>query len=337
MATGKVGIREVAERAGVSIATVSYVLNKPGRISDATTALVTSVMDEMGFVRNELARQLRTGGTRMLGMIVLNVANPFFSELAHAMEAAAEDKGYTVLLGSSDQLRQREDRYVDLFEEQRVKGTIIAPLDGVTDRMRRLRDRGMPLVLLGDHNVGRDFCSVALDGQAAGYVATKHLIEQGRIHIAFLGGPLAQVEDRWVGAMQACAEASGVRISHIDTANQTVADGRAVGAIIEAMPEEARPDAVFAANDLLALGLLQSLVLIPGLAVPRDIAIIGCDDIEYAQSATIPLSTVRQPVERIGAEAIRLLLAEAEPDDEHIHEAVRLSPELVVRESTSPR
>lgn len=328
-----VGIREVADAARVSIGTVSNVLNQPDRVSAATLAKVQSVIDDLGFVRNDLARQLKMGGGTTLGMIVLNVANPFFADLAHACEDAAEHLGHTVVLGSSDQRGARERRYLDLFEEQRVHGMLVAPLDGITQRMRQLRDRGMPLVLFDIH-IDSDFCSVTLDGRTGGELVTRHLIESGRRHVAFLGGPLRQVEDRWLGAQRVCAEHSGVRLTHIDTLDQTIAEGRAAGAIIEAMPANLRPDAVFAANDLLAIGLLQALVMSKQIRVPQDIAIVGYDDIDYAESAVIPLSTVRQSTELLAENAVRLVLDEAN-NPKHKHEQCRLSPELIIRESSA--
>lgn len=330
-----VGIREVAEAARVSVGTVSNVLNKPDQVSPATLARVQAVIDDLGFVRNDLARQLKMGAGTTLGMIVLNVANPFFADLAHACEAAAESVGQTVVLGSSDQLEAREDRYLDLFEEQRVRGMLVAPLDGITRRMRRLRSRGMPLVLFDIHS-DREFCSVTLDGRAGGELVARHLIESGRRHIAFLGGPLHQVEDRWLGAQRVCAEHDGVRLTHVDTLDQTIADGRAAGAVIEAMPASERPDAVFAANDLLALGLLQAMVLSEEIRVPQDIAIVGYDDIDYAESAVVPLSTVRQATDQLAEHAVRLVLDEAHNTD-HVHEQLKLAPELIVRESSAPR
>ncbi|GAA2085897.1 LacI family DNA-binding transcriptional regulator [Pseudolysinimonas kribbensis] len=331
---GSVGIRDVAARAGVSIGTVSNVLNKPDLVSEETLIKVQRVIDELGFVRNDLARQLKMGGGTTFGMIVLNVANPFFAELAHASETAAEQLGCTVVLGSSDQLPRREERYIDLFEEQRVRGMLIAPLDGPTARIRRLRERGTPLVLFSNHRDTGDFCTVAMDGDAGGYLAVSHLVEQGRRHIAFLGGPLHQVQDRWTGAMRACAETSGVKLSHIDTADQTIADGRAAGERLAGLSED-RPDAVFAANDLLALGLMQSLVR-AGVRLPHDIAIVGYDDIDYAASAIVPLSTIRQPKRDLAREAVRLVLDEATDKAGHRHEHLQLPPELVVRESSQP-
>lgn len=335
MSTTHIGIRDVARRAGVSMATVSNVLNNPGRVSATTMTRVLEVMREVGFVPNQLARQLRTGDNTTIGMIVLNVANPFFANLAHACEAVAELKGFTVVLGSSDQLDEREERYLDLFEQQRVRGMIVAPLTGLTEGMRRLQRRGMPLVLFDVGSDDPSFCSVALDGREGGYLAARHLIETGRTHIAFLGGPLRQVEDRWYGAMRACAEVSGVKLSRIDTAETAFADGHAVGPRLEAMPSDERPDAIMAANDSLALGLLQSLALSPIISVPHDVAVMGYDDIEYAAAAMVPLSTVRQPIDQLAAESLRLVLAESGPD--HQHESVKLTPELVIRKSTPVR
>jgi LacI family transcriptional regulator len=332
--TGRVGIREVARHAGVSIGTVSNVLNKPESVSARNLQRVTEVMNELGFVRNDLARQLKMGGGTTLGMIVLNVANPFFAALAHACEAEAEKEGYTIVVGSSDQLADREDRYAELFEQQRVTGMIIAPLDGPTARIEQLRRRGMPVVLFDFHSDTSPFCSLALDGRRGGYLAARHLVETGRKHIAFLGGPLRQVEDRWIGAMAACSETSGVRLSHIDTPDQTVSDGRAAGAALREMDTRDRPDAIFAANDLLGLGLMQSVVLDKHLRIPEDLAIVGYDDIDYAASAMVPMSSVRQPVEMLARESIRLVLGEKNADAEHVHEHLLLEPELIMRESS---
>lgn len=331
-----VGIREVAAHAGVSVGTVSNVLNKPDIVSAGTLERVLQVMDELGFVRNDLARQLKMGGGTTLGMIVLNVANPFFGDLAHACEAAAEELGHTLILGSSDQLVGREDRYIDLFEQQRVRGMLIAPMAGPTSRIDRLALRGMPVVLFDVNASLGDYCSVALDGSAGGYLAAMHLIETGRRRIAFVGGPRQQIEDRWRGVQRAVDEMGGVSLEYVDTADQTILEGRRIGEQISARPVSDRPDAVFGANDLLALGVMQALVLAPRIDVPRDIAIVGYDDIDYAASAIVPLTSVRQPIEVLAHEAVRLVLAAAaEQDDGHEHEHLLLSPTLIVRDSSA--
>lgn len=332
---GPVGIREVAKRANVSIGTVSHVLNKPEIVARQTIERVHAAMDELGFVRNDLARSLRLGSSTTVGMMVLDVANPFFADLAHACESAAEELGYTVIVGSSDGLREREDHYLDLFAEQRVGGLLIAPVAGATDRMRRLHERGVRMVLF-DAFADDEFCTVSMDGVAGGELALAHLITTGRRRITFLDGPSYLFEDRWMGARKAVAENPGVDISRIDAADSTVAAGAAAGRQIADMPPHERPDAVFAGTDQLAIGLAQALVLDDRVDAPAEIAIVGYDGIEYASTAIIPLTTVRQPIEAIASEAMRLLSAE-DPGSGHRHERVRLSPRLVVRDSTPVR
>lgn len=331
-----VGLREVATAAGVSIATVSNVLNKPELVAEATRVRVHRVMDEIGFVRNGLARQLRVGASTTLGMTVIDVANPFFADLTHACQTAAAKHGYSVVLGSSNQQVEMQDGYLDLFEEQRVGGILIAPVDGVSERMWRLRARKVPVVLLGIH-ADRNFCSVGLDGRIGGELAVRHLIERGRRRIAFLGGPLHQVEDRWIGAQRACAEHAGVSLMHLDTPDQSTVHGRRVAELIERMPAEERPDGVFAATDTLALGLMQALVPSPALSVPDDIAVVGYDDLEYAASASVPLTSIRQPTDLLADEAVRLVMHEASAGAEHVHEQIRANPMLVERDSTGRR
>jgi LacI family transcriptional regulator len=216
-----------------------------------------------------------------------------------------------------------------------VRGMLIAPLDGPSERIERLARRGRPLVLFEVRSTDDAFCGVALDGSAGGRVATGHLISTGRRRIAFLGGPLHQVEDRWRGAQIAVAEAPGVALLHIETADQTIIEGRRAGEAIVAMPASERPDAIFAANDLLALGAMQAIVLSDDIAIPRDIAIVGYDDIDYASSAIVPLSSVRQPLEMLAREAVRLLLDEAEHGADHVHEHLLLPPRLIVRRSSA--
>lgn len=331
-----VGIKEVAERAGVSLGTVSNVLNKPHLVAATTSERVLAAMAELGFVRNDLARVLRTGGSKTLGMLVLSVANPFFADLAHACEAAAEAEGFTVILGSSDQRADREARYLELFDEQRVGGMLVAPLSGATEQMRRLHRRGVRMVLFDNNADSDDFCTVALDGFKSGSLSVDHLIAAGRRRIAFAAGRTYLLEDRWLGAQVTAQRHPEVRLERVDTADQTVAAGRDLGARIAGLPAAERPDAVVAGNDQTAIGLVQALLASGTVRVPDDVAVIGCDDIDYAASAAVPLTTIRQPVQAIAQEAIRLALEESGGTD-HVHRRVTLAPELVVRQSTVVR
>jgi LacI family transcriptional regulator len=332
-------IRDVAERAGVALGTVSNVLNRPERVAEATRLRVLDAIAELGFVRNDAARQLRAGKSRTLGLVVLDVRNPFFTDLGRGAEERAAEAGLSVLLGNSDNLAERESTYLDLFEEQRVQGLLISPIGDVFGRLGRLRQRGTPTVLVDRRAEGRPFSSVSVDDVAGGYLAVSHLIEQGCTRIAYVGGPLniQQVADRLQGANQAVAEQSGVQLEVLSWPGLTVQTGRKIGAAIVERPPESRPDGVFAANDLVAVGLLQSFTLLDGVTVPDDIALIGYDDIDFASATVVPLSSIRQPSTLIGRTAVDLLTREVAANDageEFEHEQVVFQPELVVRESS---
>jgi len=328
-----VSIREVARLAGVSVGTVSNVLNRPDAVSDATVDRVRAAIDELGYVRNDAARQLRAGRSSTVGLVVLDAGNPFFTDIARGAEDAAARRDISVLLGNSDERPEREDAYLSLFEEQRVRGVLLSPVSENLATAQRLRDHGTPVVLVDRTAPGSDFSSVAVDDVRGGYIAAHHLLEQGRRRIAFVGGgSLRQVEDRFAGATRAVAEVPGATIERIPTDQLTVIAGREAGSALTARAD--RPDAVFAANDLLAVGVMQALVMIADLRIPDDIALIGYDDIDFAASTVVPLSSIRQPARLIGSRALDMLEALID-DPGRAPETVEFEPELVVRASTA--
>ena len=330
----RVGIRELAAHLGVSTGSVSKALNRPEQVSEKMRERVLTAADELGFVRNDVARQLKTGSSTTIGMVVLDIANPFFARLASACQRYAEAEGCSLVLASSEQDTEREDRFVSLFEGQRVRGILAVPIGEASATMRGVAARGMPVVLLKDVRSGGDrFCSVALDGELAGQLGVDHLKKIGRTRIAFVGGPRSQISGRLQSAA-AASEANGIAFEFIETQDQTINAGSEIGDLIRARPRHQRPDAVFAANDLIAMGVLQSLQADAKIRIPQDIAILGVDDIEYAASANIPLTTIRQPLEDIAREAVRLLLEHVVRDEHHWHRRLLLQPELVVRAST---
>jgi LacI family transcriptional regulator len=326
----------VAVLAGVSVGTVSNVMNRRDKVSTATATRVEAAIEQLGFVRNDAARQLRAGRSRSIGLIVLDVRNPFFTDLARGAEDRAAEDGYAILLGNSDETSGREDAYLDLFEQQRVHGVLITPIGDTAARLSRLRARGTPTVLVDRQTEDRTFSSVAVDDVAGGRLAVDHLVTIGRRRIAFVGGPssIRQVADRLEGARLAVAAHAGVTLEVIETESLSVLEGRAAGERIRQRPALERPDAVFAANDLLAMGVLQALNMGGDVHVPGDIALIGYDDIAFASAAVVPLSSIRQPSALIGYTAVDLLLREAAGGDSFEHEQIVFQPELVVREST---
>jgi LacI family transcriptional regulator len=333
-----VSVVDVAALAGVSLGTVSNVLNRPERVAPATRDRVMAAIRELGFVRNEAARQLRAGHSRTIGLVVLDVGNPFFTDIARGVEATASKSGLSVVLCNSNDDTARELHHLGHLQEQRAFGILITPIGTKNPAIDAVRRRGTPVVLV-DRGSSRRECSVSVNDRVGGELAVGHLIENGHRRIGFVGGPLAikQVSERLEGA-RAAMRAAGLRsdaLVVIETPRLDVAAGRATGERIAALPARRRPTAVFCANDLLALGLLQDSTR-RKLAVPGTIAIVGYDDIEFAAAAAVPLTSVRQPREQLGRAAMDLLLEEATDPDGHQHRQVVFEPELVMRESTAP-
>lgn len=332
-----VSIREVAQRAGVSVGTVSNVLNRPEEVSADSVQRVSSAIEELGYVRNDAARKLRAGISTTVGFVVLDGQNPFYNDVVRGAEDEATRHGIAILYGNTDEDPSREKVYLDLFREQQVRGLLIAPYGDVMTQLRRFRSSGIATVLVDRFSADSGFSSVSVDSVAGGRLAVEHLIDSGRRRIAFVGGPfeMRQVTDRLAGARAAAENASTrIDLEVIPTAAMTVEEGAAAGTRILARPRREWPDALFASNDLLALGLLQSLVSGGRMLVPGEIAIIGFDDIPFAAAAAVPLSSIRQPSRMIGRTALRIVLEEA-ADPDSIPRQTVFPPELVIRRSTT--
>ena len=314
-------IQDVAAKAGVALGTVSNVLNNPDRVSARTLAKVQAASSDLGFVRNDAARQLRAGISRSIGLIVPDVRNPFFTDIARGAEDAAKKQNLSVLLAISDDEIQREQSMLAVFEEQRVRGVLVSPTGEDLNYLKQSQARGTRIVLVDRKS--KDFSSVSVDDVAGGYIAANHLIECGRKKIAFVGGPLNlhQIADRLAGAKKAVAEQSGVTLDVIETATLSVQSGRAIGAELNTY------DGVFAANDLVAIGIMQACVVDGNISIPHDLSLVGYDDIDFASAAIVPLTSVRQPSADIGTAAIELLASDKKKN-------IEFQPELIVRSST---
>ena len=340
MADTPVSIREVAALAGVSVGTVSNVLNRPEVVAEPTRTRVQAAIKQLGFIRNESARQLRAGRSRTIGLVVLDVANPFFTDVARGVEDEASEAGLAVILCNSDDQKAKESRYLEVLEEHRVQGILITPVAGADARLARVQRRGTPVVLVDSRSPSRGQCSVSVDDVLGGDLAVSHLLEAGHERIAFVGGPLStrQVSDRRDGAVRALERAGRASgdLQVLETPALNVSAGQKAAAILADLPAEIRPTAVFCANDLLALGVLQEMTS-RRIRVPDGIAIVGYDDVDFAAAAAVPLSSVRQPRHQLGRAAAQLLVEEALGDGTHRHRQVVFEPDLVVRASSQGR
>ena len=335
-ANARPSIQDVARLAGVSLGTVSNVLNNPDMVRPLTAEKVQRAIEQLGFVRNDAARQLKAGKSLTLGMVVYDTGNPFFAEITRAAENAAAERHYNVLLGNSDHKLERERNYLQLFDQQRVAGVLVSPTSDIYEQVEELRAHGTQTVVLDRKADAARCCSVSVDDFAGGRIAVDHLLSIGRRRIGFVGNlAMQQVADRLSGAMAAIKDfGPEAQLIMLESDDMSVISGRQVGDKIREAAAIDRPDAIFASNDLLALGLVQAFVLNGNISVPKDIAIIGYDDIAWAEAAVVPLTSIRQPSRLIGETAIDLVLDEINGGAEHKHQQVTFQPELVVRGST---
>jgi LacI family transcriptional regulator len=319
-------VKDVAAAAGVSVGTVSNVLNRPESVAAKTRAKVEQAMEELNFHRNASARQLRAGVSRTVGAIVMDVGNPYYTELARGIEDRLAVDDHTLILCSSDDDPRREARFLRLLAEQGVRGVLVTPMSTTKDRLSVLRGLGIPSVLMDSSS--RDHACVGVDHVSGGRQAVAHLLAQGHRRILFLAGPeeLQQTRHRLKGAVDAIQSARldpSEVLKVVTLPSLTANDGQQ--GLIKALESGWGPTAVFCMNDIVALGAMRELRR-SGLAVPSDMAVVGYDDLYLAAELMTPLTSVRQPMRQLGWAAADLLLT----DTPH----VLFEPELIVRASS---
>lgn len=329
-------IRDVAERAGVSAGTVSNVLNRPSYVKAETRERVLVAIQELGFRPRARAQRFRDGRRRTLGIVLANLQNPFFVDVALGAEDFARQLRVGVVICNSAYDLEREVQNLDLLVQQRVQGIIISPVDETNDRLDLLKDRGVPMVFVDRVGEDRECWSVVVDDFRGGQVAAEHLIDRGHHRMAFAGHPNTSPKTaaRLEGVRRVLTRRGDRHLEVIHTDSWTVAAGREVGSAIAERSPADRPTAVICANDMVALGLLQAL-LTRGISVPGDIALIGYDDLEWAEISAPPLTTVSQPRTLLGRTAVEMMMelfggSATLPRANH----VVLEPEIVIRGTT---
>ena len=330
------GIKDVAQLAGVSVGTVSHVLNHPELVSPETAERVRAAMEELGYVRNEPARQLALRGrSDLIAMVVPAITDPFFLDVIHGAQQAALVAGAEVMVASSEHDLEREHRQLESLEQRRVRGVLLSPaIDASLEGVRALQQRGTPLALIGPAFGRRGFCSVSIDERAGGRAVGEHLAAAGHRRVAFAGAPLDahHVRERHAGLAGALPDGA---VAVVDAAGWHPGSGLpGVGALLD-LPANRRPTAVFCVNDLVALEVLGECAA-RGLDVPGQVAVVGYDDMPFTRSAAVSLTTVAQPQAEMGRRAVELLLREDGAGPSHRHRSVLLQPQLVVRGSSSP-
>jgi LacI family transcriptional regulator len=303
---------DVARLAGTSPAVVSYVVNGgPRPVAAETRQRVLAAIEQLGYRPNGIARSLRGNRSNVIGLLVPDNSNPFFAELARAIEVSAYDEGYTVLLANAVGDDARELRYARTMVEQRVDGLVLSSAGHSAEVVRELTDARVPLVLVDRQIPGIGAAVLAVDNEGGGYAATRHLVEvHGHTRIACLAGPsdLSSSSDRHRGWARAMGEAG---LPAGDELFVRSGFDRAGGyrAVRELLARDGGRDftALFATTDQQAIGALRALAE-AGRRVPDDVAIVGFDGIPEGAYTNPPLATVRQPIAALGARAVELLL-----------------------------
>jgi LacI family transcriptional regulator len=326
-------IKDVAARAGVSVATVSRVLNHNPRVKARLREQVLQAIADLDYRPSGIARNMRGQSVRVIGLIISDIQNPFFTTLVRAVEDVAHQNQYTVLLCNSDEDPQKEQLYVDVLSRERVAGVIIVPTD--KDCCSPLLNGRIPVVMVDRKVPGLDTDSVVLDNVAGAYQATAHLTGLGHRRIGLVSAPLRVSVglERRQGYERALQE-RGLPVDETLICVGNFKESGGYEAAKELLGLDPRPTAIFAVNNLMTMGTLQAIYE-QGLQIPRDISLVGFDDLPWFPLLVPPLTAVGQPTYQIGAEAARLLFHRLREGAQDPVRAVVLQPELIVRGSTA--
>lgn len=330
----RVTIRDVAKKAGVSINTASRALNGKPDVSKETRSSVLAAAQALGYVPDGVAQGLRVRRTKTIGVIVSDIGNPFFSAVVRGIEEVTRKAGYQIILANTDESLDAENAAVSVLLQKRVDGILMTPSQKSLEPILLLQRRCVPTVLMARRfaNHATDF--VVNDDAAGGFLATDYLIQKGRKQILFLNGPpeIWSASERLRGYLDALAKHGLPADPELIVSTTAKMDG-AYRSVAETIARGVRFTAVYAFSDLLAMGAIRALKE-AGLKVPRDVAVVGHDNIDFADILETPLTTIDMSKTRLGREAARILLAKLDEClDPHKTNGIVLTPRLVIRDS----
>jgi LacI family transcriptional regulator len=335
LVTRRVTISDVAEKAGVSTATVSHVINNTRRVEDETREVVLQTMLDLGYQPNSLARSLRSGETKTIGVIVPDVSILFFADISRRIENIGYENGYSVILCNSDNDLAKQRNYIDTLIAKQVDGVIFISAGESNKDLERLANSDIPIVV-ADRVVPLSLADVVLlDNEDAGYVATRHLIDLGHEKIGCITGPsnVSPSMQRVIGYKRAMQEKKlSILEKYVMPGDFTYSGGSESMAQLISLKN--RPSAVFVLNDMMAIGAVSSARRM-GYRVPEDISIIGFDDIELARAITPALTTMAQPMQELAEIATNSLIEKMVSSESKLeNKEFILKANLVIREST---
>jgi LacI family transcriptional regulator len=335
-------ISDVARRAGVSAMTVSRVVNGTGHTSAVTKARVEAAIDELGYVPNALARQLRSKRTKTIALLVSDISNPYFTTIARGVEDFFVAHGYSVMYCNTDEDAAEEEQYLLMLIERQIDGVLLVPARSSGESFRLLQSHHTPVVVIDRRVTSRDVDSVRCDSEAGAHALVEHLLGLGHQQIAVLTGApeISTSMDRVAGARRAMQEA-GLELSEAmihygsytyGKSNQ--ADGYRMAGDMLAAPGP-RPTAVFCANNFIAYGAIRAL-RDAGLRVPDDMSVVAFDDLPDEWISEPFLTVARQPAYDIGHRAAALLMDHITGEQPASGASVILPFELIIRRSSGP-
>jgi LacI family transcriptional regulator len=326
-------IYDVAAKAGVSAATVSRVLNGSGAVSSNLTERVQAAVEELKYRPNGVARNLRRRATTVWGLIISDIGNPFFTAMVRGVEDAALEAGYSLVLCNSDDVLDKEGRYIQVALAEQMAGVIITPASEAQSDLTPLLARGIPVVAVDRRLSRHDVDTVVADNIRGARLAIEHLLESGCRRIACITGPTqtTTAQERLEGYRQAIA-AAGLKVDKsLIMVENFKEDGGYAGAE-RLLALDHPPDGLFVANNLMTVGALEAVMDV-GVDIPQDLLVVGFDDIPWARLTHPRLTTVHQPTYDMGRDAGRLLAARLRGDAGPARTVV-LSPALKIRESS---
>ena len=328
-------IKEVAERAGVSVATASNVISGSRPVGKARMARVLAAAKDLDYHPNELARGLKSKQTKMLGMILPDITNPFFSDLIRGAEDAALERGYILLTANTDEQVEREKRFVAALRSRRVDGILLAPAASQNEtHLESVVAAGVPIVCLDRMAPGLALDAVLADNVRGTQECVRHLIRVGHRKIAIITGSLElQIAHERLDGYRAALEEAGVACSDALIMKGDFREEAGYRLGKELLLRRERPSAIFACNGVMTLGLLLALNEL-GVKCPEEIALATFDDLPFAHSFHPHLTAVAQPAHNIGYQGVSLLIDRVEGKLTGEPLVIRLAPELKIREST---
>jgi DNA-binding LacI/PurR family transcriptional regulator len=330
-------IHDVARRAGVSIATVSRVLNGTARVKDDRIQRVHAAVEALKYQPNRSARTLRVRRSNVIGLLVSNIDNPFFTALVHGVETVAQRAGFSVILANTGEVFERERQCVEVLCAEQVAGAIVVPTRDNHRTMRLFKEHGIPVVTVDRRIDDRTIDSIVVDNVRGAHDAVTHLIGNGYRRIGMITGPQSTTtgRERFEGYRQALLDAGispDPALERYGTFKQE--SGREMAE--ELLSLQPPPDALFVANNLMTLGALEAIYA-RNLRIPADLAIVGFDEMPWAALASISLTTVSQPVYELGSTAALRLFQRLHDPGPFTRQNIVLMPTLCVRGSSRPR